>query len=430
MLNEPLTKIFISYSHKDSNFATHLAANLKAQGLNVWIDRRLRPGRVWSDELQDAIDNCQVVLVILSPDSATSKWVHREYQYAQSQEKLVIPLLCRTVPRVPIGLSDLQWIDFKENYDGGLKDLLDTLGVQERATVSLDQQTRTDTLPPSDPARRVDEGKLNWKRSRLFFVAILPIIGVTLIVVLLGVGFIRLPWYPTAIAPTSQVHSNPNCPNPNCIQDNHLAVSFRAFQSESYVIPNDPTNYSLRNLPLNIGAQVLDCPASSQPYKVVLDVRNWQQEGNPLTIQQIDLVIQRIPHMPFPLNVWRTTDPSPKYDGYPFHVTYKGQREPAALPIYSGPTPDAQRLVLSPGEQNTLEVQVVSMVEVDLQFSIRFMYHIPDDAHLHTLELPNVFEVVFANASNWHLYQLENGRFVRSSFRCNNQGLGPFAIPI
>ncbi len=46
MLSMPF--IFISYSHKDSEYANRLADSLVAKGLDVWIDERIDYGETWS----------------------------------------------------------------------------------------------------------------------------------------------------------------------------------------------------------------------------------------------------------------------------------------------------------------------------------------------------------------------------------------------
>jgi hypothetical protein len=45
-----VTKVFISYSRKDIEFARKLAASLSEAGINVWIDvEDVPPGTNWSN---------------------------------------------------------------------------------------------------------------------------------------------------------------------------------------------------------------------------------------------------------------------------------------------------------------------------------------------------------------------------------------------
>ena len=67
--------IFISYSKKDSDFAHKLADDLAAAGFNIWIDRSLQVGEDWEDTIESQIRGANEVIVILSPNAVSSKWV-------------------------------------------------------------------------------------------------------------------------------------------------------------------------------------------------------------------------------------------------------------------------------------------------------------------------------------------------------------------
>lgn len=129
-------RVFISYSRVDSEFAYRLRADLEVSGFSVWIDTAklgAEGGQEWLRIIQDAVGSCQAMLVIVSPDSVQSRYVHMEYHLAQTQRKLVIPLHYRTVSRVPIDLSLDQWIEFREEqsnddvYTTGLSNIIRSL---------------------------------------------------------------------------------------------------------------------------------------------------------------------------------------------------------------------------------------------------------------------------------------------------------------
>jgi len=61
-------RIFISYSRKDSEFVDRLEADLRARDIYVWVDRRkLEGGSNFLDEIQKAIDKCNMMIIVLSP---------------------------------------------------------------------------------------------------------------------------------------------------------------------------------------------------------------------------------------------------------------------------------------------------------------------------------------------------------------------------
>ena len=70
---------FISYAREDSEFALRLAGDLKARGVEVWVDRhRLQPGKLWDREVQQALTVCRELVVILSPDAVDTEEVMSE----------------------------------------------------------------------------------------------------------------------------------------------------------------------------------------------------------------------------------------------------------------------------------------------------------------------------------------------------------------
>jgi tetratricopeptide (TPR) repeat protein len=129
-------RVFISYSRVDSEFAYRLRADLEASGFATWIDTAklgAEGGQEWMRIIQDAVDSCQAMVVVLSPDSVQSKYVHMEYHRAQSKSKLVVPLHYRTVTSAPIDLDLAQWLEFREDqrgsdtYQTGLTNLIRSL---------------------------------------------------------------------------------------------------------------------------------------------------------------------------------------------------------------------------------------------------------------------------------------------------------------
>src|SRR5215472_964271 len=135
--------LFISYSHADSAFVDQLEADLHQQGFETWVDRqRLAGGQRWRRELQEAVEGCQVLLIVLSPDAIASQNVQIEYAYALDLSKLVIPLYYRQCT-VPMELRAIQWIDFRQSYDQGIQALVQALHRQENQVAPLAASTAT-----------------------------------------------------------------------------------------------------------------------------------------------------------------------------------------------------------------------------------------------------------------------------------------------
>jgi len=120
---------FFSYSREDSDFAIRLARDLKAAGANVWLDLvDIVPGQRWDQAVEGALASCPQLVVILSPASVKSRDVMDEVSFALEENKTVIPVISEDCS-IPFRLRRLQYLDFRNNYDRGLKDLLKALAL-------------------------------------------------------------------------------------------------------------------------------------------------------------------------------------------------------------------------------------------------------------------------------------------------------------
>jgi hypothetical protein len=108
-------KIFLSYSRRDNDFADQLAAVLAAQGFQVVIDRAdIDAAERWKERLGQLILGSDIVVFVLSPDSAQSPICEWEVEQAMRHRKRIIPVLCRSLEgkRPPAPLRDLNYIHF------------------------------------------------------------------------------------------------------------------------------------------------------------------------------------------------------------------------------------------------------------------------------------------------------------------------------
>lgn len=144
--NAPAT--FISYCRADSDFALHLAEDLKAASANVWIDQLdIEPGSRWDRAVQEAAANCPRMLVLLTPESVESENVLDEINFALDKRKTIIPVLYRDC-ETPLRLRRVQHIDFRADYQRGLRTLLKALDAQQtRAAIAPLSGPTTDSTP-------------------------------------------------------------------------------------------------------------------------------------------------------------------------------------------------------------------------------------------------------------------------------------------
>ncbi len=84
--------VFISYSSKDYIIAGHTRSVLEDNGICCWMAPESIPaGSDYTTEIPKAIENCDILLLILSESSQNSVWVPKEVALAVRCKKRVIP---------------------------------------------------------------------------------------------------------------------------------------------------------------------------------------------------------------------------------------------------------------------------------------------------------------------------------------------------
>lgn len=104
-----MADVFISYSHKDSDYAHRLADELRSRQVDVWIDDRIDYGDQWPRVIQDNLAACRVFIVIMSTRAFNSMWVQNEVSYAQANHKPIFPILLEG--GVWLSMSAMQYVD-------------------------------------------------------------------------------------------------------------------------------------------------------------------------------------------------------------------------------------------------------------------------------------------------------------------------------
>jgi hypothetical protein len=116
-VNSPL-KIFISYSHRDEMFKDELVtmlAGLQRRGIvDAWQDRRIEAGDEWYKSIHDAMNDCDLAVLLVSADYLASRFIQVEEQpklleRRREMQLRVIPIIVRpcTWQSEPV-LKDLQ----------------------------------------------------------------------------------------------------------------------------------------------------------------------------------------------------------------------------------------------------------------------------------------------------------------------------------
>jgi hypothetical protein len=152
-------EIFLSYAREDRDRARIVAEALARQGVAVWWDTEIVPGRNWQNEINQAIRSARRVIVLWSRHAITSDWVRAEASQAFQEGKL-IPVLLEHV-ELPVPFNSIQALDLSqwrgEEDAADFRPLLDGIGAH--------------TGRAAGPA--VAEGESRWKAAAVSWAWIL-----------------------------------------------------------------------------------------------------------------------------------------------------------------------------------------------------------------------------------------------------------------
>src|SRR5690242_20224381 len=92
------TSVFISYASDTKPLAEELTKALESQGIEPWVDFKMRPGQRSREELQRAIDAAQWFVILVGSKSRATPWQEAEWSAALARswadrEKKVLPVV-------------------------------------------------------------------------------------------------------------------------------------------------------------------------------------------------------------------------------------------------------------------------------------------------------------------------------------------------
>jgi hypothetical protein len=111
--------VFISYSHSDEihkdNIVKHLTPLVRAQQINIFTDRGIRPGSEWELEIAKYILRSNIVLALLSADFIASDYCYEKelsnaLQRHERCEAVVIPVFLRPCYFNHLAISRIQGV--------------------------------------------------------------------------------------------------------------------------------------------------------------------------------------------------------------------------------------------------------------------------------------------------------------------------------
>lgn len=137
-------KIFVSYSRTDGLIVHKIVDILRESGFDLWIDSTaIQPGQDWQKRIFEGLEESQILLLFVSPDSMKSEFVRNEWEAFYTRQKSILPVMLRDAPEVPQQLSRIAYIDFRK----GITD--DDI---EKLIASLDRLLSLEMIPPASSA--------------------------------------------------------------------------------------------------------------------------------------------------------------------------------------------------------------------------------------------------------------------------------------
>ena len=97
-------RVFISYAQEDEEFKdkliTTLASMQRRDVIDAWQDRRIEAGDEWYQAIQDAMNECDLALLLVSMDFLASRFIQDEeiprlLQLRREKGMRVIPVIIR-----------------------------------------------------------------------------------------------------------------------------------------------------------------------------------------------------------------------------------------------------------------------------------------------------------------------------------------------
>jgi hypothetical protein len=191
----PMSDVFISYSHKDTDFVRDLVKPLEAEGFSVWWDHTIPPGKTWDDVIARGIREAKACIIVWSPNSVISDWVKEEATLAKEGGKYLPIQVGADLP--PMGFRRIQAADLR-GWNGNAQDPQWRLLMTEITNLV----SGNGVAPPSPPTTPVAPARTGRRTALL----VGPLVAVAIAVAgVVGWGF----RHPSKVEATGAVPTAP-----------------------------------------------------------------------------------------------------------------------------------------------------------------------------------------------------------------------------
>src|SRR5215210_5727346 len=104
-------KVFMSYATKDLPIANHVKQLLADASIEVYVAAHsLWPGATINQALVNAIESCDLFMLLWSRNSKASEWVSQEIGIATHAKKSILPVVLEPNLNLPGFIKELKCI--------------------------------------------------------------------------------------------------------------------------------------------------------------------------------------------------------------------------------------------------------------------------------------------------------------------------------
>lgn len=181
-----MASVFLSYARDDVARVRPLAQALESAGHSVWWDQHIAGGQQFAEEIEQALESADAVVVVWTDSSCRSSWVRDEAASARDRGRLIPICLDGCTP--PLGFRQFQAIDLRSWNGRSNSKALEPLKHAVAARSSTCAATRSDR---GSPAPSPSAGTtIEWLRRRKFVVAAAALLLVASALVLPRLGLL------------------------------------------------------------------------------------------------------------------------------------------------------------------------------------------------------------------------------------------------